>query len=352
MDYGYKTWRVTTLADRLFADNRQLISVTIPESVTSTGAALFDGCDHIAAIVWGASTPLTHNIAGNIENPNMLVYVTAPAYAPNFASNIVVGNEAESIVLQDVEGNGNFYCPRTFTAKDIRYTHTYSLQTPISGCEGWETIALPFAVQTIVHKTKGEAAPFAKGDATAKPFWLSEYSASGFMRSASIEAYTPYVIAMPNNDHYIEDYILAGEVTFLSENVLVEEDHCVSPESGTVSLKPNFIARERNDSIYALNINGEDGIPAGSTFVQGLRSVRPFEAYATNSAPNASHILSISDMGGEITGINDVVRLNDNDRWGNDKVYDLSGRKILNSMPNGQLRKGLYIINGKKRVIR
>ena len=44
---------------------------------------------------------------------------------------------------------------------------------------------------------------------------------------------------------------------------------------------------------------------------------------------------------GTSTGIN-VVRLN---HWQTDAIYDLQGRKV-----NGQLKKGLYMINGKKVV--
>ena len=45
----------------------------------------------------------------------------------------------------------------------------------------------------------------------------------------------------------------------------------------------------------------------------------------------------------------------DNGQWTMDNgVYDLSGRKVLNgqwSMVNGQLKKGVYIVNGKKIIL-
>ena len=37
----------------------------------------------------------------------------------------------------------------------------------------------------------------------------------------------------------------------------------------------------------------------------------------------------------------------------NSDIYDLNGRKInLSKMPNGKLRKGIYIINGKRVLIK
>jgi type 1 fimbria pilin len=47
------------------------------------------------------------------------------------------------------------------------------------------------------------------------------------------------------------------------------------------------------------------------------------------------------------TGINDAMRLNNNEHI-NNKVYDLQGRQIVNS----QLHKGLYIKNGQKVLVK
>ena len=52
----------------------------------------------------------------------------------------------------------------------------------------------------------------------------------------------------------------------------------------------------------------------------------------------------VGDISDFTTGINPVIRTIDND--GTHQYYDLSGRK-LNSKP----QKGIYIDNGKKRVV-
>ena len=52
------------------------------------------------------------------------------------------------------------------------------------------------------------------------------------------------------------------------------------------------------------------------------------------------------------TGINDAV-LNDKGHIINNKVYDLQGRQIVNgNLSNSQLRQGLYIMNGRKVLVK
>ena len=54
---------------------------------------------------------------------------------------------------------------------------------------------------------------------------------------------------------------------------------------------------------------------------------------------------------GDVTGISDAMHLNNNERITHHAVYDLQGRQV-NVQPHSQLKKGLYIVNGKKVVIK
>jgi len=53
---------------------------------------------------------------------------------------------------------------------------------------------------------------------------------------------------------------------------------------------------------------------------------------------------------GDATGIGDTPRLNNESM--NNVVYDLQGRRVINTEAHSQLSKGLYIVNGKKRVMK
>ena len=77
------------------------------------------------------------------------------------------------------------------------------------------------------------------------------------------------------------------------------------------------------------------------------RSVRPFEAFTVHHGNGpAPQFISISEMNGDVTGIEDVrCKMSDvrSDQW-----YDLNGRR-LQQKPT---KKGIYILNGKKIIIK
>lgn len=152
-------------------------STTMMEALEHVG-----GRDEVAktitAIVWNSSAALTNSDLQGLDNPNMLIFVSADSLAPANRDNIVVGDStgyaSKNIVLTDVyEGNGNFYSPKAFVAEMISYTHEYRQTTEVGVSRGWETIALPFDVQTIMHEMQGVIAPFGSS-ASDKHFWLRQ----------------------------------------------------------------------------------------------------------------------------------------------------------------------------------
>ena len=70
------------------------------------------------------------------------------------------------------------------------------------------------------------------------------------------------------------------------------------------------------------------------------------KAYLKVANGGGARQLSIVFGDDEATGISDATRLNDNEKMINDNFYDLSGRKVA------QPTKGLYIVNGKKVIIK
>ena len=218
--------------------------------------------------------------------------------------------------------------------------------------KGWETIALPFSVQTITHSTRGEIVPFAsyRSGSAEKPFWLANMSSSGFRRSSAIQANQPYIIAMPNSSNYRNDYILTGDVTFSAENVTV----AATPTfSGT--FVPTFSTVPKATNVYALNVvnryvSQTGGYDAGSKFISNLRDVRPFEAYISQSSSTRG-IYDINMEDGT-TSMDGVLSLLDPDR--EIDIFTLSGQKVKRVKKCDlydvldQLPHGVYIVNGQK----
>jgi len=69
---------------------------------------------------------------------------------------------------------------------------------------------------------------------------------------------------------------------------------------------------------------------------------------AVNDVPNNALTLEFDE--GETMGVSEIEKMRDG---GNETFYDLQGRKIKKGKwPNDHLPKGLYIVNGRKVVVR
>jgi surface protein len=319
---------------------------------------IFNGCSSLAAIQAGYAMIPAEEYA-RVDNPNLLLYVNEPSLVPQSVQNVVVRDFAKTIILTDevgTSGNNNFYAPKSFTAEMISYTHEYRQQTVNGISRGWESIVLPFTVQTIVNERNGVIAPFGNS-ASELHFWLRQLISDGIVRATQIEANKAYIISMPNNEEeYPAKYNQNGRVTFSSENALVPATVVEGVEgkiaSGEiVTLMPNFQKKYANENFYALNVGEErlyngTSYPEGSVFERGYRAVRPFEAYTIHRSNGpAPRFVPIIEMDADATGIEDVrCKMSDgrDDQW-----YDLKGNK-LQQKPT---RKGVYILNGRKVVV-
>ena len=328
--------------------------LTVPAEVTQNGTTWeVTGIDNdalknhieLAAIIWNPEVAFT----ATVNNPNLLLYVKAEEYNLSGIKNVIVNGTASNITLVDDASGNSFYCPQAFTAQKISYTHTYSMTTGVGETKGWETITLPFDVQTVKHISKGTIVPFAKwkqGD-IEKPFWLYELTGDGFKPAESINAYTPYIISMPNNPQYDTQWLLNGEVTFTSNSVTIGETKDVKTASYMDRIfTPCFTDKAGNEGLYALNAlndysRSNGGSPEGSRFILNLRNIHPFEAYMTTVSGARFAIDIFEDMTTTIETIESIPSKSGK------TIYDLQGRKI-----NTPSKKGVYIINGKKQIIK
>ncbi len=290
-------------------------ALEVPASFTVNGVTWYvNGIDNdvmtdnpqLAAVIWNPAVKFD----AKVSNPNFLLYVISADYAPSGIKNVIVNGTADNITLTEADGGNDFYCPKAFAARSIGYTHNYGMITGVGECRGWETIALPFNVQKIVHSEKGQVVPFAvwqKGE-TQRPFWLYELTGNGWKEAGAIKAYTPYVISMPNNELYYESSCLNGQVTFSAENVAVEATNSHQVSYNGKTFVPNFSVRESNGYVYALNVKNDwaaynGSLTEGSHFVQNLRTVHPFEAYMTTENNSRAAFSIFDDDATEVQGV-------------------------------------------------
>ena len=224
-------------AEVVSADNG-VTNITIPSTVshnntsykvTAIAKDAFEECEYLAAVIWEPEAQFN----ATVNNPNFLLYVNDEKYASRTIKNVVVKGIAESIELTDDANGNDFYCPRVFKTGNIIYKHNYQMETGIGDSRGWETIVLPFDVQKYTHATKGELESFTtwSKSSSKKPFWLFELTASGYKDVAGIKANTPYIISMPNNQQYEQQYQIPGVVTFSASNVEVQKTDNLKPVS-------------------------------------------------------------------------------------------------------------------------
>lgn len=268
-----------------------LRSITIPETVTAVGGGILNGCSRLTSIFWECNRDVPNII--DLNSTSCLLYLSHDVKCPSTWKNVIEpGGVAQTIVLKNEK---RYLCPKAFTANKISYTREFAMKTIPGKAAGWQTIILPFSVQTITDKDGNRLAPFmAEGDGIWKRFWLRELQADGTYKDVTaIEANKPYLIAMPNAEEYASEYCISGNVTFEADNVsLGETPEIVPTDGGAYSMYGTYDWVTGTRKVYALNLdNWWDGsvyYEKGSVFVPSLRDVAPFECYLQNNNPSAS----------------------------------------------------------------
>lgn len=230
------------------------------------------------------------DVAQFFKNPNTIVYADA-AYDH---ANVVVNGTAASVELTDANA---FNAPHDFTAESVKLTR--SLQNGIN------SFVLPFEVSA------NELG--ASKVATYKSYELG-YVAK-FETAESVVANTPFLTT---------DAKEASELNFTNKDIVA------TPKT----LGTDFVG------VYTrTNAEGKYGIDEKGNLHKGGADayVNPFHAYL-----NVEGVTSVA-FDGSVTAINNIAA----DKVADTAVYDLSGRRV-----NGKLQKGLYIMNGKKVVVK
>ena len=332
----------------MFTGCSSLLDLDISGFNTSSAGEMFymfDECPSLASIMAGNAV-IPDSIYAQIGNPNLLVYVNSEATAPTIINNVVVNGVARNIVLTDaLTGYGNFNCPQAFRAEHISYRHNFHQETQPGVSRGWEGIALPFNVQTITHEHHGVLHPFGTPE-EGYPFWLRQLTPNGIVQAVRMIANRPYIISMPNSQAYHDEYNQSGWVTFAANDVTVPVTTTMvtALADSSIVMIPTMQRVEQATDVYAINRSQPyAGYPEGSIFVSNLREVRPFEAYTEHrSASPAPMFYPIDAWMDGGTGVDEM----ENELLTIDNAYNLNGQRVKTP------RKGVFIVNGRKTVVK
>ena len=182
---------------------------------------------------------------------------------------------AKNIILVDATTeNGSFLVPESFTAEQISYERTFNQETMVGICRGWESIALPFDVQTVTPEGRGPIDWFRSADDADKDFWLMTIADSGWRRlrfehARQMEDNLPYLIAV-SGDAYGDRSLTGTDVTFAAEHAVVHRTAMTSDGGGEYSFSGTF-ATELQPEWYQLN-------GMGAAFKRFKQAVPPFRA--------------------------------------------------------------------------
>lgn len=367
---------VEFIGKQAFGNCTNVRSITVGRSIKTVQPGAFSGTSELLAIHWNSDTKITEDCLSPAKN--CLMYVTAKTEVPTKWYNIIRDGVADSI---DIADKYTYNCETAFKAKKIVFRKTFSLQTGRGESKGWESIALPFDVTSVMFGSR-KLAPFGTDMTNATPFWLRELNLDkGFSSATGIVAHKPYIIAVPNNSTYDEDYNVSGEVEFIAAST-AGVDIPATPttleksEGPSFDLVPTFTTVPQDIEVYALNSDWQyTNETLGSMFERDSRSIRPFEAYVVNklefSGASAPRMYSIGGNG-DITGLGDMIQKDaeslkvyskhgiiyihtDKDRTIN--IYNTTGMLVRTvdaiegeNQVNG-LVEGVYFLEGKKVLV-
>ena len=397
------TFTVTAIGDSILAkrmkDRKTLNSVSFPITIKDVSKHAFDSA-MVKSIVWKSNAKMPNTAFQNLNYKlkNMLLYVNHDSIAPHeFSNKVLMKADGDSMKISKLvlHEASEFYCPIQFQADSVFFTHKFTMKTPLAKDktahgQGWETMVLPFDVEKISYKknnTEYNLLPFDTYKSSHKnddrPFWLYEWDkdAKAFKSATKMEANKPYLISMPNNSEYAQDYNIEGDVTFSATKSMVTNTSIQAKHSLFQAEKEFYTSYSYIDSdtiqhynLYCLNSENEvylhneydytlftDEIPApGSMFILASKIKRlayPFEGFIAlaKNTSGARDFIEIDFTNGD-TSIQGIAELLTSSTGAQSSycIYNLAGQRIGQSdtLVRRNLPSGVYVVNGKKVILK
>ena len=258
-------------------------------------------------------------ISANI-NDNRIAYFNEGVNVSNTGGqNIVVGNTCSSYVISD--NNQEIYVYKRFSAGDAQYKRTFTPDT-------YGTIVLPFAVNNPSN------------------VFVRQAVFTGYSSAENKMTFSCTSMIAPNTPHLFKVLsTVTGELTLYG------------PVNGTIEATAEAKSAKYEGAQFAGTFEGLRAEIASQVYVVGAvgmigkttKALKPGRCYFTRENPDnfarsfGGATIEFIDEDGT-TAINEH-ELNESHELSG-AVYDLQGRRVENPT------KGLYIVNGKKVVIK
>lgn len=250
-------------------------------------------------------------------NPNALLYANKAYDHVNVVAkqNFTNANNEEVTALYAAKGlkltDANaFSCPEAFTAANVKLTRTVR--------EGINSFVLPFYA----------GADELGADALATFKEVNDQSLV-FTKADHAEANVPFITVGLKNAADKKEFTFNNNLKYIE----------ATPASFPDAFKGVY-APQTATGLYGINADGN--LQKGGTDAK-INSFHAF--YQAAEGQTAPAKISFE---GEATGINNVAATT----VANGAVYDLSGRRVAEKLAGASLVKGIYVVNGKKVVVK
>lgn len=369
---------VTEIKEKAFKDNKNLTSMEIPQTVKTVGAQAFAGCESLHNVkIKGNATTIAADAFK--DTPDLgTILVSRDAYATYHEQGfeqcdklVALYGSEEVVQLTDEKGMSDEVTsiPTVYAPNQLSYQR--------QGLEpdGYATLCLPFSISqyssvfekvytplgTVIHNT-------AKSTPELEHFILMLQELKPGTR---IQAGQPVFVKLAGGIDKLTftndcgDEQLTADLKPKAEAMKVVD---WDGASGLMTENDNFritygslyqpMAQvSEDDHIWSFNGNGtfgpqKDGVmPPFRLFLTVLDDTPSVQAKA--------YSISIGVSDGTTTGIREIISsdtIDSSKPAGSSShagiIYDLNGRKVATASKTKHLSKGIYILNGKKMVVK
>ncbi len=235
---------------------------------------------------------------------------------------IIPNSESAYFSLDEKEDNSSAISENNGKAVDVTLTRTLDN-------EAWNTLCLPFSVDAAtVTSTFGEGTKL-------KEYASDDVNSITFKDTTAIEAGKPYFI-IPGKEK-------VENPTFTGVTINADASKVIS---GTNFDIVGIYSPTKLDADTELFVGADNKLyrPSGSNTLNGMRAF----IRVKNTDVTPSSIMLGFGGDGQTTGISSAV--NDNAAKSDGMIYNLNGQAV--GKDASKLGKGLYIINGKKVIVK
>ena len=342
------SYQVTGIAANVFSQMSEITHIHVPSSVSTISANAFAGMTSGLKVTFdrtGDISAYSKEMFGTTEVSS--INVPTESYAAYYAQ-LTNDQEDENKIgisssLADGQGVENL-AQGLYPEGELKYTRTITEDEK----GGYITTCLPFNINLSDAKYEGLFA----GVWTFTPQITYKEDGRYYIDLQKIEggtvaAGTPMLLKL--NADVAEVSFYNAEALKNDGNLNVEaKDATVTGKTDvTIQYSGTYMKKSDCESVYSFNVDATFGKHNGS-------ALNPFRAYLTivdasgNAVQNASFYSSLNPGGGT-TGINGVAA----DTVGTKAaIYSIDGKLVRKAGDSKSLAKGVYVIGGKKLVVK